>query len=168
MQQTKDQKVFITPAGALVALICFFLPWVKVSCMGVKTMTGADIASQNGLFYLIPLAAVAILVAYFFFKKVNDLKKIRLVTWISAGIALAIMIVEYLRLSGGTKTEFGTISAKELGLSIEFGAIGSLLGFVAALVGLRFLKTGAAPVVTPEVATVPKPETDTTAPPPSV
>jgi hypothetical protein len=45
-------------------LICFFLPWVQVSCAGAKdTLSGFNLARQDDpLLWLIPLAMGAVLV----------------------------------------------------------------------------------------------------------
>lgn len=53
----------LTVALALIVLICFFLPWVQVSCGGVHdTSTGVDLArgGDNGL-WLIPLLMVVVI-----------------------------------------------------------------------------------------------------------
>jgi hypothetical protein len=58
-----DKKVFLTPAGAIIALICFFLPWVKVSYAGkVKNVSGAEV---GGIFWLVLVSALAIIGALF-------------------------------------------------------------------------------------------------------
>jgi hypothetical protein len=45
-------------------LVCFFLPWVQVSCAGVKdTLSGLDLARhEDPLLWLIPLLMSAVLV----------------------------------------------------------------------------------------------------------
>ncbi len=48
---------------ALIVLVCFFLPWVQVSCGGARdTLSGVDLArdGRNGL-WLVPLLMVAVL-----------------------------------------------------------------------------------------------------------
>jgi len=52
-----------TTAAALIVLICFFLPWIQVSCGATKeTASGVDLArdGSNGL-WLIPLLMLALL-----------------------------------------------------------------------------------------------------------
>jgi len=54
----------INLSAALIVLVCFFLPWVQVSCAGARdTLTGLDLA-RNGhtLLWLIPLMMLAVLV----------------------------------------------------------------------------------------------------------
>lgn len=53
----------INLSAAAIVLICFFLPWVQVSCGGVKdSLSGFDLARQNEkLLWLIPVLMIAIL-----------------------------------------------------------------------------------------------------------
>src|SRR5216110_173229 len=54
----------INTSAAIIVLVCFFLPWVQVSCAGAKdTLTGLDLARQDDvLLWLIPLVIIALLV----------------------------------------------------------------------------------------------------------
>jgi hypothetical protein len=54
----------VTVSFALIVLVCFFLPWVQVSCGGAHdTSSGVDLArgGDNGL-WLIPLLMLVIIV----------------------------------------------------------------------------------------------------------
>ena len=53
----------LTASAALIALVCFFLPWVQVSCGGEhETRSGVDIArgGDQGL-WLIPVLMLAVI-----------------------------------------------------------------------------------------------------------
>src|SRR5260370_28483824 len=54
-----ERKVLrrINLSAALIGLICFFLPWVQVSCAGAKdTMSGLDLARDGQtLLWLVPI-----------------------------------------------------------------------------------------------------------------
>ena len=54
----------INLSATAIVLICFFLPWVQMSCGGASdTLTGFDLARQDStLLWLIPLLAAAVLV----------------------------------------------------------------------------------------------------------
>jgi hypothetical protein len=54
----------INLSAAIIVLVCFFLPWVQVSCAGAKdTLTGLGLARQDDvLLWLIPLVMIALLV----------------------------------------------------------------------------------------------------------
>jgi hypothetical protein len=54
----------INLSAAIIVLICFFLPWVQVSCGGEKeSLSGFSLARQDdALLWLIPLLMCAVLV----------------------------------------------------------------------------------------------------------
>ena len=54
----------INLSSAIIVLVCFFLPWVQVSCAGAKdTLSGLDLARQDDLLlWLIPLLMCALIV----------------------------------------------------------------------------------------------------------
>jgi hypothetical protein len=54
----------INLSAAIIVLVCFFLPWVQVSCAGAKeSLSGLDLARQDdALLWLIPLLVSALLV----------------------------------------------------------------------------------------------------------
>ena len=54
----------INLSAAIIVLVCFFLPWVQVSCAGAKdTLSGLDLARQDDLLlWLIPLLMCALIV----------------------------------------------------------------------------------------------------------
>ena len=54
----------INLSAAIIVLVCFFLPWVQVSCAGAKeTLSGFNLARQDDpLLWIIPLLMCAVLV----------------------------------------------------------------------------------------------------------
>lgn len=52
----------INLSAAIIVLICFFLPWVQVSCAGAKdSLSGVDLARDgHTLLWLIPLLMIAV------------------------------------------------------------------------------------------------------------
>src|SRR6266702_6984766 len=52
----------INTSGAIIVLVCFFLPWVQVSCAGAKdTMSGLDLARDgHGLLWFVPVVMGAL------------------------------------------------------------------------------------------------------------
>jgi len=62
----------VSISAALIVLICFFLPWLQVSCGASReTLTGVDLARQghNGL-WLIPILMLAVIL-------LNSARKLR-------------------------------------------------------------------------------------------
>jgi len=53
----------INLSAALIVLVCFFLPWVQVSCPGaMDTLAGLDLArNDHALLWLIPLLMLAVI-----------------------------------------------------------------------------------------------------------
>ena len=54
----------INLSAALIVLICFFLPWIQVSCGGATdSLTGFDLAREDSvLLWLIPLLTAAVVI----------------------------------------------------------------------------------------------------------
>ena len=54
----------INLSAAIIVLVCFFLPWVQVSCAGAKdSLSGLDLARQDDAsLWLIPLVICGVLV----------------------------------------------------------------------------------------------------------
>ena len=127
------RKVFLSPAGAVLAFICFFMPWVKFSCGGVtRSSSGADI---GGALWLVPLAAAVILVAFFVLRGQKRVHRAKPFVIVSALVALAIMLIRYQNFVSEMKTQFGITRPEDIGLKIEFGAIGTVIGLAVALIG---------------------------------
>lgn len=127
------KKVFLSPAGAVLALICFFMPWVKFSCGGVtRSSSGADI---GGALWLVPLAAAVILVAFFVLREQKRVHRAKPFVVGSALVALATMLVRYQNFMSEMKTQLGISRPEDIGLKIEFGAIGTVIGLAMSLIG---------------------------------
>jgi hypothetical protein len=154
-----NQKSLLTPAGAALALICFFLPWAKIECMGVsKNISGSEI---GGAVWLVFAAALAVLAAFYYFRSINNIEKSKPIIAVAAIVALVVMAWKYVSLLQGIKTEMGTITAKDLNMKIGIGAIGSSLGFLLVLFGLSSLVNSqetASPTALPSKPTAQVPE----------
>jgi hypothetical protein len=55
----------INTSAAIIVLVCFFLPWVQVSCAGAKdTMSGLDLARDgHGLLWFVPVLMGALILS---------------------------------------------------------------------------------------------------------
>src|SRR5689334_13039718 len=93
----RNRNYLIAGAGAAVAVIAFFLPFVTVSYIVSVSMSGADIASHGGgilwLCELLELAAVAI-AALFIFRPANPLGSATTpvatqARWVAIGLTVA-------------------------------------------------------------------------------
>jgi len=137
-----DKRSFITPAGAAMVIICFFLPWVQFSCGPyTQSVTGLDVASRgDSTLWLVLFAAVAALGAYFFFKAQHRVAKSKPFVIICSLVGLAVMLYKSIEFSSGQQTVFGRITPRDLGLSPQVGALGTFLGYLLTLAGAATLR----------------------------
>ncbi len=123
----------------MIALICFFLPWVKVSCgRTTKSFSGPDI---GGIFWLVLIAALTMVVAFFYFRYKNQPEKIKYVAVIGLIIAFLAMCIKYISVTHGLNSLLFKAGTKVVGFKVQAGAIGALLGFVLVIIGAICMKT---------------------------
>lgn len=139
----KQDSRLVTPAGGILALLCFFMPWVKFSCKDFSktithTISGFELATkqQVNLITIALIAAVAIVVISLYMLKSQTPWKFKLPIFISSGIGLGGLLFEYVRSNAGIDTGFGKISLEDLGITFQFGAFGTIIGFILAIVGV--------------------------------
>jgi hypothetical protein len=154
-RQIKDgsstgQKISLS--AALFGALCFFLPWVEISCMGLrKSASGLQLAADVNLpevwlVLLAMLAAVAIVVVQILSRKVRDpLGKLLGLATIGAGILpLVICLLEWARYSNdiskmksSDSVGFGRMmgSAIENSVSYEFGGILTIVCALGVIIG---------------------------------
>ena len=113
------------------------MPWVKMSCMGERR--SASGANLSGVFWIIFGAAVLILLAFIYFNNQKQLKKATPFVVLSAMVSFIIMIWKYVQISNGIKSGFGKITARSLHLSVDFGLIFTIIGFIVSIIGLAYL-----------------------------
>ncbi|MCX6827899.1 MAG: hypothetical protein NT002_01255 [candidate division Zixibacteria bacterium] len=134
MKDLKKFSIFLTPAGAGIAIICFFLPWVKVSC-GTVTVEASG-ARIGGIFWAVLAAAIIIMLSFFFFWKRKELIKARLVTLIGAVFSVAVMLYKFIDAFGGSPSN---INVSDIGGVLRIGAFGSFAGFLLSVLGTAFM-----------------------------
>jgi predicted Co/Zn/Cd cation transporter (cation efflux family) len=103
----------INLSAALIVLVCFFLPWVQVSCAGAReTLTGLDLA-RNGhtLLWLIPLMMLAVLVVGLLHARKEKPQGLAIVSAITGAAAVYLMNRERMRV----QDESNLISAQLTG-----------------------------------------------------
>ncbi len=124
--------------GGAITGICFFMPWLKISCMGTpQTLTGPDLAKISALFWVILGAATITIGAIHMYRQQGRLSKAAPVIQISSVAGMLTLAYEYFRYQGGVNTGFGRVTLQEMGFSIEFGAIGATIGLLIAAAGTR-------------------------------
>jgi hypothetical protein len=112
----------INLSAAIIVLVCFFLPWVQVSCAGAKdTLSGWSLARQDdALLWLVPLSMCAVLVFVLLRVRAARPQLLGLLSTFAGLIAAVMMNRERTRAHG----ESGLIAAQLTGWF--------WLGFIAA------------------------------------
>ena len=123
---------FITPAGGVIALFCFFMPWVKISCMGntISNASGFDLATKSGgdLIIVALIAAVAIIGISVYMLMQQTPWKSKLPVFISSGIGICCL---WISLFKGGRPSSGGLEA-----TLQFGAFGTIIGFILSIIGV--------------------------------
>lgn len=103
----------INISAALIVLICFFLPWEQVSCVGAKdTLTGLDLARHDQiLLWLVPLLMLAVIVVGVVRRRNEKPLGLSLVSIVCGGVATYLMNNQRLRV----RNESGIIAAQLTG-----------------------------------------------------
>ncbi|HSQ24108.1 MAG TPA: hypothetical protein VLN44_06855, partial [Pyrinomonadaceae bacterium] len=86
-------------SAALIALVCFLLPWEQVSCAGAKdTLSGLDLARHNQmLLWLVPLLMLAVIVVGVLRRRNEKPLLLSIVSIVSGGVATYLMNDQRLR-----------------------------------------------------------------------
>lgn len=140
---------FISPSGAAIALICFFMPWIDVSCnafgskVAGKSASGGDLARLDESLWLLPLLAIGIIGAFFVFKTQRKTWQARPFIAICAGLALVFMTYKDVNLGVDYKQGWDFTIGSEWNTGVyfqpRFGIFGVVLGFIGALIGCAFM-----------------------------
>ena len=58
-----NQARHVSLSLATFVLVCFFFPWVQLSCVGVRdSASGADLARSDGFLWVIPISMAMVLI----------------------------------------------------------------------------------------------------------
>ena len=103
----------INLSAAIIVLVCFFLPWVQISCAGAKdSLSGLGLARQdNVLLWLVPLLMCAVLVFVLLRVRPARPQLLGLLSTLSGAIVVLLMNRERLRAHEAT----GLIAAQLTG-----------------------------------------------------
>lgn len=146
MSSKSDSKIsflpWLTPAGALVILICFFLPWLEVHCSGKKIIgSGFTFAQEAVPLWLIPLFAVLALLLFFWYLKGLSLKWFKILLVSLAGLGILMMIFTYISIEQKLS---GFLVRRITSHQIKSGLIGTVIGFLLIILsafGIRAPKS---------------------------
>ena len=123
----------INTSAAIIVLVCFFLPWVQVSCAGSKdTMSGLDLARDgHGLLWFVPVLMAALILSAIVRIRREQNKAFALASTLCGVVTAYLMNRERLRVHD----ESGLISAQLTG----WFWLGFLSTFTVAISGIAML-----------------------------
>lgn len=117
-------KNAIIPLGGILVIICFFLPWIRACEVDI---TGYQLATQeefgDSVYWVVPLIGLFILVGFFGLRE-----KARIIAVLSSIGGFAFLLWKIL-------IPIFKGEAKELGISLQIGGFGTILGFLLSLIG---------------------------------
>lgn len=123
----------INLSAAVIVLVCFFLPWVQVSCAGAReTLSGLNLARNGDAFLLlIPLLMGAVLVLGLLRSRRENSK----VFSVTSAICGAVVLLLLNRERGQVQDESGLIAAQLTGwFWLAFISAGAIVVTALALV----------------------------------
>ena len=133
-------RLWISPAGAVIALICFFLPWYDYSC-GEKIVTerGYDMAWP---FWAIPVAAAGMLLAFgLAWRRGKPWRARPYIMGLSLVLPALLGLLAFMALSEGVRFGFRPVApGEEKYHAVRFGLVGEVLGLLLAQVGAIWLR----------------------------
>lgn len=135
-------SIWASPAGAAIALVCFFLPWYDYSCTEkVLTEHGYDMGWP---FYAVPAAAAGMLVAFAIAKWRGDAAAARpVILGLSSVLPLLLAFFLWFVLFEGTRLGVHpVVPGQDDGdyHRIRYGFVGEIAGLLLAQVGAWGLK----------------------------
>jgi len=123
---------FISPAGAGIILICFFLPWLKVSCGGKNViLSGSNI---GGIFWLIFGLAVVALVISIIFRQEIKIRLVKSTLLACSFVSAAIILYKYIAVAVDPDIPF-YVPSSMVHFELKPGAIGIMLGLLMIFSG---------------------------------
>ena len=147
MNRTK----LMTPTGGILALVCFFMPWIEFSCENAtRTLSGYEIATRqfeiarqfgvssieaiNPIFVAL-FAAVAIVAISLYMLKNQKFSKVPV--FLCSLVGIAALFYEYYQTRGNIDLgDLGKYVFKDLDVTYQWGVFGTILGFILASVGV--------------------------------
>jgi hypothetical protein len=124
----------INLSATIIVLVCFFLPWVQVSCAGARdSLSGLDLARQDDpLLWIVPLSMSAVLIFVLLRMRAAGSQLLGLLSTLGGVIVVVLMNRERTRAHNSS----GLISAQLTGwfwLGF-FAAVGLVVTGIAILV----------------------------------
>lgn len=127
-------RTLLTPTGGALIAICFFLPWIKISCMGTSSYSGLKF---GGVYWAVFAAGVIFVLAYFALRRLNRILLLRQVVWAMTVVSLGVIAYGCLMIAGGKRFLLIHIGPDDVKMRLQIGAYGTILGYILAWLGCR-------------------------------
>ena len=139
VRSPSDWHWLVTPAGAGLALVCFFLPWGRFSCTALhKTVSGVGL---GGSFWTVFLAILVLLVAGGAAVFLGRYSLARALVVICCVYSFSFLVVKARIMAQGVHTPVGHIRPPGIGAQPHLGGVGFLLGLLLAAGGTSLMTT---------------------------
>ncbi len=130
--------IWLSPAGAIIILVCFFLPWLEVSCSGKKIIgSGFAFAQKAAPLWLIPAIAMLVLLLFFWQRSGLPLSLFKSLLIILAGLGIGLLVVTYISVE--QKLD-GFFLKRITSHQIKTGLIGTAVGFVMVFLSALWVR----------------------------
>lgn len=128
-----SKHLFLTPAGAALIAVCFFLPWIKISCMGTASYSGFDC---GGVYWVLFIAGIEMFAAYFLLRRLKRINLLPTIVSASSVVSAAVIIYGVLTMASGKRILLIRVGPDDVNLRLQIGAYGTLLGYSMAWAGI--------------------------------
>lgn len=127
----------ISPTGAGIIIICFFLPWLRVSCGAKKIiLRGSD---MGGALYIVLGAAILMILAFAILKLLGQTHFSRYIFCGGSLLAAGTIAYKYITVALNPNIPF-YVPEKMVGFELRPGAYGIILGLVLSGLGALLLE----------------------------
>ena len=119
---------WLSPAGAFIVLISFFLPWLEVHCSGKKILgSGFTFANKEFLLWFIPISALLVILLYVLYRRGLSSGWYKTGVILLAGLGVAMLMLVYFSIE---QKMSGFIVKLITNHQIKIGLISTLVGFL--------------------------------------
>jgi len=125
-------RTLLTPAGGAIIAICFFLPWLRISCMGTSSYSGAGF---GGIYWAIFAGGLALILGYLLLRRLKRLEYLMSLVAAVSIITVAVIFYGIMTIAAGKRVLFFRVGPEDVNLRFQVGSFGTLLGFILAWVG---------------------------------
>lgn len=126
-------RPFLTPVGGALIAVCFFLPWIKISCLGTNTYSGAEF---GGVYWILFGTGILIVAAHAFLRLLKRPELMAKFVAFASIISAAVIIYGVLTIAGGKRILLVRVGPDDVNLRLQVGAYGTLLGYALAWIGV--------------------------------